>query len=119
MRLIVTDDSNMELGFDTVIMSSSEFNNICSHPYIASSHFDAVVVDLSCKIRLGYLSQVAGITLVVPKVTRELNGNSVSILSELYQERAAELRINFMRDKAKFFEIVTGMEEQYRWKDYY
>lgn len=119
MKLIITDDAKQDLSFDTVIMSASEFNNICSHPYIASSGFDAVVVDLRCNIKLGFLSKVSSTTIVIPKVIGELNAHSVSILTELYRERSAELRYNFMKDKQHFAEIVSEMEEEFHWKDFY
>lgn len=119
MRLIVTDDANQDLSFDTVVMPASEFNNICSHPYIASAGFDAIVVDLRCNVKLGFLSKVASITIVIPKVIGDLNAYSVSILTELYRERSAELRYTYMKDKQKFAEIVSAMEEEFHWKDFY
>lgn len=119
MKLIITDEINQDVAFDTVVMSSSEFNNICSHPYIASSKFDAIVVDLRCKIRQGFLSQVAKTTLVIPKITEELNSHSISILTELYKERSAELRYNFMKDKERLKDIVSEMAAEFCWHEFY
>lgn len=119
MRLIVTDEQNDNVTFDTVVMSIGEFNDICSHPYIASSNFDEVVIDLADNVKLGHVRPVMSITRVIPKIPNQISSHTISILSEIYPEKAAELRYTFIRDKEKVADIISQMCIDYHWKDFY
>lgn len=119
MRLLITDEVINEVSFDTEVMTSVEFNNIRSHPFIASSRFDAVVIDLKAKVQWAYIQQLLKSCLVIPKFTNDITSNGVTILCELYKDRAAELRINFIKNKDEFYRIVNDMKLQYDWERYY
>ena len=119
MRLLITDNPREEVSFDIIQMSTIEFNNIHNHPFIASTKFDEVVVDLNNKIRLGYLAPLMKTTKVIPRITTELDSYGVSILCEIYRERSAELRYAFMKDKDEFNRIINDMKTQYEWERFY
>lgn len=119
MRLLVTDEVNREVSFDTVLMTASEFNCINAHPYIATTNFDAIVLDLRCKIDLTYLQFLFKKTRVIPMVYDNMTSNSVSVLCELFKDRAAEIRITYMRDKEKFKQLVESMKSEYEWNKFY
>lgn len=119
MRLIVTDRQIENISFDTVVMSIGEFNDICSHPYIASANFDEVVVDLDDKVKLGHLRPVMGITKVIPRVMDTISTHTVSVLSEIYPEYAAKMRYTFMRDKEGIRTLINEMCEEYHWSEFY
>lgn len=119
MRLIVTDRQIDNTSFDEVIMPISEFNDICSHPYIASANFDEVVVDVEDRVKLGHLRPVLSITKVIPRITDIISTHTISILSELYPEHAAKMRYTFMRNKDGIRELIDKMCEDYHWSDFY
>lgn len=119
MRLLLTDDVTREVSFDAVTMTSTEFNTVSSHPYIVSHRFDTVVVDLNLKVSLKYLRLLIGITRVIPRVVGELTADSVGILSEIYPDKAAELRVLFMRDKDSFDKLINDLAEQFHWDEFY
>lgn len=119
MRLIVTDNPGDSISFDVVTMSIGEFNDICSQPYIASSKFDEVVIDLTDKVKLGHVRPVMGITKVIPKIPEEITAHTISVLSELYPERSAELRYTFIRDKKGIKTLLDKMCEMYHWNEFY
>jgi hypothetical protein len=119
MRLIITDEIKEELSFDTIMMTSLEFNDIHNHPYIASSNFDVILIDLRCKINLAYLRPLMKTTKVVPFIVGDITSNGVSILSELCKDRSAELRIYYMRDKSMFNKLIEDMKSEYCWNEFY
>ena len=119
MRLIVTDEQKDNVSFDTVVMSIGEFNDICSHPYIASSNFDEIVIDLTDKVRLGHVKPIMAITRVIPRIPDVISSHTVSVLSEIYPEKAAELRYTFIRNKEGVKDIIDKMSTDYHWRDFY
>lgn len=118
MRLYVTDTQSDEVSFDVVRISTNEFNQIRNHPYIASMRFDEVIVDISPSIKLGYLIPLMKHTRVIPKIG-EIDSHTITILSEICRDRAAELRYSFIRDKEKCKEIVENLKEEYGWNQFY
>lgn len=119
MKLYVTDNVIDNVTIDVVVMSQSEFNSIKSQPFIASSKFDEVVVELTDKTDIDIIRNLMRVTKVIPKVPEEITSHIVTILTELYKERAAELRFTFMRDKNQFKEIVNKMKSEYCWEQFY
>lgn len=119
MRLLITDEVRNEISFDTVVMTSIEFNSIHSHPFIASSKFDEVIVDLNDKVNIGYLQPLLRTTKVIPRVVGEITSHSVSLLCELYKDRAAEIRFTFIKDKEAFKKLIDDMKVQYQWEQFY
>lgn len=119
MRLYVTDDIKDDVSFDVVIMTSSEFNCIKSHPFIISNRFDEIVIDITNSIQLGYIKHVMSVTKVIPRIIGEITSHTVSILCEIYKDRAAELRYTFIRDREGFTELVNEMRDEYCWEQFY
>ncbi len=119
MRLLITDDVTRDVSFDAVLMTSTEFNMVSSHPYIVSHRFDVVVVDLNMKINLTFLRLLIGTTKVIPRVVGDLTADSIGVLSEMYPERAAEFRVLFIRDRGKLNSIINGLSEQFHWEEFY
>ena len=119
MRLYVTDEIKEDLSFDSVVMTSSEFNCIKAHPFIVSSRFDEIVIDITEKVQLGYIKQVMSVTKVIPKIIGEITSHTVSVLCELYKDRAAEMRYTFIRDKDGFIELINKMKTDYCWEQFY
>lgn len=119
MRLLITDEVRNEVSFDTVIMTSIEFNNIHSHPFIASSKFDQVIIDLNDRINVEYLLPLIKTTVVVPRVVGEVSPHAVSILCEIYKDEAAKIRITYIRDKEAFKQLIDDMCKKYKWEEFY
>lgn len=119
MRLYVTDDIREDVSFDSVTMTSAEFNCIKSHPFIISSRFDEIVIDVTDKIQLGYMTRLMSVTKIIPKILGEVTSHIVSVLCEIYKDRAAELRYTFIRDKEGFVELLNEMRTEYCWEQFY
>ena len=119
MRLLITDEVGNETSFDTVLMTSIEFNTIHSHPFIISSNFDVVIVDLRVNVDIEYLSYLMKNVIVIPKVIGDISPHAVAILCELYKDKSAELRITYMRDKQAFNNLIASMRKQYDWDSFY
>lgn len=119
MRLIVTDNPSDNVTFDVVTMSIGEFNDICSHPYIATANFDEVVIDVTDKVKLGHVRPVMSITRVIPKIPDEITSHTISVLSEIYPEKAAELRYTFIRNRDGVKDIIDEMCKAGHWKEFY
>ena len=118
MRLYITDTVSDEVSFDVVRITTGEFNEIRNHPYIASMRFDEVIVDITPKIKLGYLIPLMKSTKLIPRIN-EIDSHTITILSELCRDRAAELRYSFIRDKEQCKEIVEKLKEEYGWNKFY
>lgn len=119
MKLYITDKQIESMTFDTMVMSVSEFNDIHSHPFIASSRFDVVVVDLDSNIKLEYLNYLLTNTKVIPKYTGELNSYIISVLSAIYKDKAAELRFSFIRNRESCIEVINKIKAEFEWEMYY
>lgn len=120
MRLLITDELDDEdISFDIVKMSTLEFNTECVHPFIASSNFDEIIIDTDAKVNLVYVRNLMRVSKVIPRIHGELTMQSVSILCELYKERAAELRVLFIRDKEAFNKIIEELKQTFQWETFY
>lgn len=119
MKLYITDKQVDNMTFDTMIMSVNEFNDIHAHPFIASSKFDVIVVDLDCNIKLEYLNYLLANNKVIPKYTNELNSYIISALSAIYKDKAAELRYSFIRDREACLRVINNLKNEFEWELYY
>lgn len=119
MRLIVSERADMDVSFDTVVVSPAEFNNPKCHLFIISNNFDEVVVELSDKVGLGKLRPLMSRVKVFPKVVGEVNSHAISLLCELYPDKSAELRYTMIRDPEGIAKIIESMEKEFHWADYY
>ncbi len=119
MRVIVSERDDMDISFDTVVISPAEFNNVRCHLFIISNGFDEVVVELTDKITLGKLRPLMSRVKVVPKIVGDINSHTISLLCELYPDKSAELRYTMMRNPEKVYDIVKSMENQFHWSESY
>lgn len=117
MKLIVTQDTSLEESFDTVLMSPIEFNYLQAHPYIATAGFTEVQLDLSEKLEPAFVSHLAKKVSIKP-IYKDFNmsPNAILVLSYLYPDKAAALRIYSMRDKNKLVELLQELAETYQWR---
>lgn len=119
MRLYVTDTNVEDINIGTVIMSQQEFNCIKSQPFIASSKFDEVVLEVTDSTDIEVVRNLRKVTKVIPKFPEEITSHMVTVLGELYKERAAEIRFTYMRSKDEFTALVNKMKEEYCWEKFY
>lgn len=119
MRLIVTDTPIDNLSIDMITMGTLEFNTIETQPFIASSKFDEVVIDVTDSTNINIVKNLMRVTRVIPRFRVELTPHMVTVLTELYKERAAEIRFTYMKDKDKFKTLLESMKQQYCWEQFY
>lgn len=117
MILIVSDDSNVDSSLDTIVMPASDFNQLATHPYIATAGFDYIYLDLRCALNELYVQQLVKACCVIPMYKDfELSLNAINVLSYIYREQAAALRFYHVKDKAKFSELLQKLSETYKWR---
>lgn len=119
MRLFITNNQDMDVSFDVVIMTPAEFNAISNHPYIVSSQFDSIVIDADEDINLEYLKATITKNIVVPRITGDITSKVVNLLATIYMDRAAELQYAFMMNADRLNEIVEELKEQFEWEKFY
>lgn len=118
MVLRVTND-NIDGTLGTAVMSIEEFCVIRNHPFIASSHFDSVVVDLDERIPAGYLKHLVGTTKLIPKLIGPVTTHTIRMLSEIYPEYAPRLRHTFLLNRAGVSGLISEIAGTYRWDKFY
>ena len=120
MKLYISDNPNIDITFDSVIMPSYEFNDVRCHPYIVGTGFDVAVVDIcNCKVKIPYIERLMTILPVIPIITDELNDDGISILSALYKDKAAALRMNYLNDDPDLDNVIKELSDKYKWKEFY
>lgn len=117
MKLIVTSNEALEESFDTVLMSPIEFNYLQTHPYIATSGFTEVQLDLTETLEPAIISVMVKHVALRP-IYKDFNltPNAILVLSYLYPEKAAALRMYSMRDKEKLVTLLQELAETYQWR---
>ncbi|MBR3598481.1 MAG: hypothetical protein IKL53_01240 [Lachnospiraceae bacterium] len=119
MRLFVTDNLTDETPMDVVMMSTLEFGYINNIPFIISQMFDAIVVDITDNVKLGYLSKFMKVTRVIPRIVGDITPHCISLLSEIYKDKSAELRYTYMRNKEDIKPLLDKMCVDYEWSKFY
>jgi hypothetical protein len=116
VKLIVTEESLLE-SLDTIIMSPIEFNYLQAHPYIATAGFTEVQIDLTQRLEPMFISKLATKVVIRP-IYKDFNlsPNAILVLSYLYPDKAAALRMYSMRDKNKLVELLQELSEKYQWR---
>lgn len=117
MILIVSNDSGVEDSLDTISMPASDFNQLATHPYIATAGFEYIYLDLRCNLNELYVQQLVKACCVIPMYKDfELSPNAINILSYIYREQAAALRFYSVKDKEKFKELLQKLCDAYKWR---
>lgn len=119
MRLIVTNET-VDATLDTIVMSVDEFCDVHSHPFIASSGFDCILVDLHKEIKPGFLRAMLGKYMIVPRIVTDIDTDTVRLLAELYPEYAAKLRYTFITKRSEeLSSIISELSDKFCWYKYY
>ena len=109
--------TNKEEGLNSICLSPSEFADKSYHPFIATTEFDKVVIELSSDIPTGYISQfVSKANKVIPYIT-EKNSATVQQLCEIIPDKSAEIRFTYMRNRNKFQELLDNLSATYNWNE--
>ena len=119
MKLIVTDNGKFIPDLEYAVMPVAEFNRISNHPFIASSNFECIILDLNSQLEIKYIQAVVANNIVIPLLGDTIDSRVIGMLSEIYKDRAAELRYTFIRDRANINNFINEMRKQYRWDDFY
>lgn len=118
MILIVSNDNSLEDSLDTIVMPASDFNQLATHPYIATAGFEYIYLDLRCSLNELYVQQLVKACCVIPMYKDfELSNNAINILSYIYREQAAALRFYHVKDKPKFEELLQKLCDTYKWRE--
>lgn len=118
MILRITNESANDVSLNQQVMSIAEFKDIHNHPWLVTSKFEAIVIDLVDDIPNGYLRNLLGVHFIVPKIVGPINIHTVRLLNELYPEQSAKLMFTFMRDKDKLQPLLDDMNKQFGWDKY-
>ena len=113
--MVLKVSTDREAGLDTMCLSPAEFADKGYHPFLATTQFDKVVIELSSDIPAGYIGQLVVKGNKVIPVFNELNAKTLQQLCEIVPDRSAELRYAFMRDKTKLATIVDELRVAYNW----
>lgn len=117
MILIVSDDNKLEDSLDTIVMPAFDFNQLATHPYIATAGFDCIYLDLDCSLNELYVQQLVKACCVIPMYRNfDLSQNAINILSYIYREQAAALRFYFVKDKMRFKDLLQKLCDTYKWR---
>lgn len=116
MVLFITDNKNIEEDFDTVVMGSTEFNFIEAHPYIASSNFSKIYLDLSCPVNPKWAGVLNSKAIITPVSGGEITEKVIVLLAHLYQDDGSALRYYYIKDKAQLGKILVTLAEKYGWR---
>lgn len=117
MKLIVTSNETLEESFDTVLMNPVEFNYLQAHPYIATAGFSEVQLDLTETLEPAFVSILVKHIAIRP-IYKDFNltPNAILVLSYLYPNKAAALRMYSMRDKEKLLTLLQELSVTYQWR---
>lgn len=117
MKLIVTSNDTLEESFDTVLMSPIEFNYLQAHPYIATAGFTEVQLDLTERIEPALVQHLMKKVYIRPIYKDfDLTPNAILVLSYLYPDKAAALRLYSMSNKEKLNEVLEQLATSYQWR---
>lgn len=119
MKLLVSTDVEQEVSFDTVVISPTEFCTSAGHLFILSHDFDVCIVELSDKIQFGYLNKLVGKMTVIPKVIDPINAHTITLLTELFPEKSAELRYASIRNPESVKNIIAELSKSFNWESFY
>lgn len=109
--------SSGECGLHEMCLTPKEFSDKAYHPFIATTEFDKVIVELSSDIPAGYLSQLVTSKNKVIPIINELNQATVYRLCEILPDKAAKIRYTYMRDRSNLEALINELAETYNWKE--
>ena len=95
---------------------NKEFNFIKAHPYIASSNFSKIYLDLSCPVNPKFIEMLNGKAIITPVSGGEITQDVISVLSRLYPEDGAALRYYFIKDKTQLGKTLLLLSNKYGWR---
>ena len=114
MRILVTD-KNVDLTFDTIVVAPSDLNLPQFHLYVISNNIDCVVVDMEENVPTGKLRLLMSRVRVTPRLPEVITPHTITLLSEVYPDKAAEFRYSFMRNRDNIRDILVDFGTQMNW----
>ena len=119
MRLLVSLNTEQDVSFDVIVISPYEFCTNAGQLFTISHDFDSCVVELSDKMQLGFLNKLRERMIVIPKIVDGVNSHTISLLTELYPEKSAEMRYALIRNPESINDIINSLSETFKWKSFY
>lgn len=116
MVLFITDNERIEEDFDTIVMSSKEFNFVKAHPYIASSNFSKIYLDLSCPVKPKWIDLLKTKTVLTPVSSGGITQDTINLLTHIYPDDSAALRYYYVKDKAQLAKLLSSLSSRYGWR---
>lgn len=104
-----------EENLTDMYLTPEEFADPAYHPFIATTEFDKVIVELCDEIPTGYISQIVAKGNKVIPIIGKLDDKVVALLCEMYPEHRAEIRFTYMRKRAEFQNVLDKLACEYNW----
>lgn len=117
MKLVVSSNPNVEEDLDTVKMAPEDFNHLHAHPYILTSGFSEVQIDLDADIDYHYVERLSQRIYVRPIYsTLDISGNAILILSYIYPDKSTTLRFFSASNREKLINLLSEMAKEFEWR---
>lgn len=115
MKLKVTDNSGVACK-DVYYMSLSDFGSRACHPFIATTDWSVIEVDLTEETPVGIIRQVMQNKVVIPIFDEgNITMRVVQLLCEIVPDSAGTLRVLSLRDRSGLCSYVSELKEAYGW----
>lgn len=114
MKILVTS-KDVDLTFDTIVVAPSDLNLPQFHLYAMSNNIDCVVVDMEEDVPTGKLRHLMTRVRVTPRLPETITPHTITLLSEVYPDKAAEFRYAFMRDRNNIRNVLVDFGTKMNW----
>ena len=115
MILRFTDEPH-DIEKGVVFFALSDLKNKMLLPYVVTTEWHCIEVQLTDKTPKGILRQLITQKIVRPIFDKEnITYPVMQLLCELLPDRAAQLRVSFKQDKAEFMRLVNEVCERRGW----
>lgn len=110
MDLRITDEVT---GIDpnVYVISNFDFTQKEYHPFIATTRWDNVLVDIDSKATpAGIIGQLVGSAIITPTINKEdVTPKVLKILGEIYPDSRARLRQAYVKGKEEFLSLIKQL----------
>lgn len=107
MVLKITDE--VAIKDSECVMTLDEFAMPEMHPFVATTNWEKIFIDLTDKTPKGILRQMKTNVKIVPVIKAEMSPKIMSLLCEIYADEAASLRALYRTNRAAFDEMVKSL----------
>lgn len=108
MVLRITDEA-VEIRDGECIMSFDEFIMPEMHPFIATTNWEMIYIDLCDKTPKGIIRQMVSTPQVVPVIKSEMSPRIMSLLCEIFVDESAQLRAYYRTDRNAYDKLVQEL----------